>query len=503
MSQANSHSSSTRSRIRSLREKTVQSIGAIFSVQILKRTLIFFVYLLLYRHLTSEAFGIFALCESYLIFAMIFSDLGIEDALTQIRTQKLRKVLATGFSLRMGWTLIALALLWMGADELAGFLGKPSLSWTFRVISLTVLGNFIGFRSAVLLKRRVLFQHFFWPELLAQGLASVLAILMALGGLGYWSLIVIAMGGYLFRSIILFAIKPYPIRWVWHPEVLSVIWGKALWGMCITLIYLLLSRAALFWMGRQSGLKDLGYFYLAFNWSNFMVTYGIQYTSRVIFPAVAQLEANHARLVRTFQEYLQRVGFTAITFNVLLGVMASRLIPLLAGEAWTPAVPLCQAMCIYGILRALQSPPQTVLYAMGHFRTVALLLSAEFLALIVGFFALRGCGTLGVIWVLELSKLLGCFLLYAYARKIVGIRWSLITAVIWQEISSGFLTTLLLILFTFVMVLLRLHNLVILFLQAVAGLSFMWILRQYFTRHRVSDLTPLEDDLRMLLNIRR
>lgn len=495
--------SGSKGRVRSLREKTVHSIGAIFSVQILKRTLMFFVYLLLYRHLPSESFGIFALCESYLIFAMIFSDLGIEDALTQIRTQKLKRVLATGFSLRMGWTLLALVLLWLAADDVAEFLRNPSLTHPFRIASVAVLSNIIGFRSAVLLKRRVLFQYFFWPELAAQGVSSVLAIFMAFSGFGYWSLIVIAMGGYFFRSLILFMIKPYRIRWVWHPEVLKEIWAKSFWGMIITLLYLFLSRAALFWMGITSSLSELGYFYLAFNWSNFMVTYGIQYTARVMFPAVAQLEAHHARLVRTFREYLQRVGFTSVAFNVLLAVTAPRLIPLLAGEDWSPAIPLCQGMCLYGILRALQSPPQTVLYAMGHFRPVATLLALECLIMMVGFFCVRPWGIFAMIGVLCLSKFMGCVFLYAHALKIVDMKWSQITGLIGQEFLSGFLTVGFLLSLTYGMERLALHSLLILFLQVGAGLLLMWILRQYFTRHRVSDLTPLEDDLRLLLNIRR
>ena len=66
-----------------LRARTVKSLSAVVGIQFFKKIFSVAVSVLLYRFLSSKDFGLFALCESYLMFAMIFADMGIEDSVIQ------------------------------------------------------------------------------------------------------------------------------------------------------------------------------------------------------------------------------------------------------------------------------------------------------------------------------------------------------------------------------------------------------------------------------------
>ncbi len=63
-----------------LRSKTLKSISAVGVIQLFKKLVTFAVSVALYRFLSSRDYGIYALCESVLMIAVIFADFGVEDS---------------------------------------------------------------------------------------------------------------------------------------------------------------------------------------------------------------------------------------------------------------------------------------------------------------------------------------------------------------------------------------------------------------------------------------
>ncbi len=488
-----------RSRKRSLREKTLRSISSVFGIQLVKRALAFFVYLMLYRYLESGDFGIYALCETFLAMIMVISDFGMEDALTRIRGISLRRILSVGLSLRILIASCTLVIFWAGSGVISASLNQPGLLWPLRVIALTALANAIGFRSVVVLKRKILFERFFWPELIAQLSSSFLALIMAFSGFHYWSLLTVAIGNYWVRSLILHILKRRVWSARWDTDLSKIILHKSLWGLLVTFLYLLVSRISLIWGGRYLGLETLGFYYLAFNWSNFIVTYGVQYTSRVMFPAFAQLESNRSRVIQTFREYFHRVTLISISFNFGLAALAPRLIPLLAGDKWIPAVPMCQAMCFYGMIRALQSPPQTLLYSLGRFRKLTEILALEGCVLVILLWMMRGYGIQGMFLPLYVSKVLGTFLCFQEAKKMLSLPRNSIFATVFREMGAGLAALSGVLIFSAGCSMIPLHSVFVLGFSGLMGVLIYIKMRKLIPSEGLTDITPFKEDLDLLI----
>ncbi|MSR76729.1 MAG: hypothetical protein EXS63_00665 [Candidatus Omnitrophica bacterium] len=482
-----------------LRAKTVKSLGAVAGVQLFKKGLSFVVSVLLYRFLSSKDFGLFALCESYLMFAMIFSDMGIEDAVIQTQADEPGKVIQTGFVMRIFFTFFAFLVLFLGAEYLALLVKTPKLAFPLRVVSLTVLTNLIAFKTEMSFKKGLRFEKFIHSETLAQIASSGIAFVLAWRGYGYWSLVISTIASQFFRVIFLNLQKPEKLSLEWDWLLAKKIWDKSKYGLLITLLYFALSRLVQFFVADRFGLSRVGYFYLAFNWSNFFVTYAVQFAGRVVFPAVSKIESDRSRVAKAYTEYLHRVALLAVPFSMYLVVLAPQLIPVILGPKWQPAVSLCQMLCLHGLIRALAAPSQTVLYGLGKFRKSFAFLLIELFVFLGLIYFLKSLGVTGFIVALIVSKAVGWVIPTWLVEKELSQYPVNSLKIILPYLGAGFFLMLGMVLLGNLLEAFRCPNMLYLFIQIPCG--GMIYLTGYYIFHGInlSNLTSLKIDLKTLI----
>lgn len=405
-----------------MREKAVKGIGVFLSLQLFRRAVTFTVSILLYRFLASRDFGLFALCESYIIVMSIFAEFGIDDVIVQNRSKEVGKVITVGFLVRVFCTLVSFVFIQLAADGFASWARHPELASPLRVMSLTLPINLLTFRCEMELKKNLRFEKFFWPEMMGGISSAVIALALAIMGWGVWALVMAAVLNPVVRAFILIRRFGQPLphgSWDW--KIFKSLLVKGKFSPVITLLYFLLAQSVHFFVARFVNLQSVGYFYLAFNWANFFVVYVVQFVGRVLFPAVAKIESDRPRVVNAYHEYLTRISLIAAPFGAGLAFVVPSLIPWLLGTQWTGAILICQMLSVHGYFRAIAAPSQTILYSLGQFKKISACLLIELACFwIFIYVGLKTGGLAGIAVGMAASKAIGFLLFLMVLERHLG-----------------------------------------------------------------------------------
>lgn len=407
-----------------LRQKTVRGVASLAVLQAGRWVFTTASSILMYRLLTPFDFGVFVLAETYLVFANILADMGLEDVSVQHRKGNADAVLQSALLIRTLFSCTALAAIFLWSDDLAEAFRHPQSSLPLKMMAVTVVLNLFAFKSEAAIKRRLSFHQFIFPEITASFVSALTAFIFALMHWGYWSLVMSMLLGRAVRTAMVYRECPQPLLGPVDRVTLGELFHKGKYNALITLLYYAINQSVNIFVGRFLGVGIVGYFYLAFNWSNFVVTNGIQTLGRVVFPAVAGIEADRERVTRFYYQYLSRVSILAMMINAMLMVLAGDLIPMILGPQWKQAIVPCQILCLYGYIRALSSVASLILQSTGQFKKISEFLAIELaLFLIIIYPFIQWNGIYGAAWAMVITKMAGFTLGTRAVLNLLGQSW--------------------------------------------------------------------------------
>lgn len=428
-------------------KRASRSLASVGFLQLFRRVISFVVTLLLYRLLNTHDFGIYALCEIVLSFFILFQDLGFQDALVQQKqSANFSNKLQSVWFLKIGLTAILLIFSFVGSDTIAQILGQDVLSLPIRILSIVLLINLFSFRQEIIAQSDVRFEKLFWPGVFSQLGSALIGVTGAFMGAGYWALIWACLGGQTARvAAVLFCRIPVPQLKKLDRPALTQILPASFALFAIAILSLLSNQTIQIAVSRLFNLESVGWFYLAMNWSNFIVVNALQFTSQVAIPAMTEVRDDLERIRKAFFKHLEWTSFIAALFNSLLMVLAGELIPCLVGEKWIPAAKICQILCVYAYFRALATPFLTLLQACGQNRavlTAKIIEYSVFLILIIPSSRVGGLSAAAA--TLCFSKAIGWILTLNGSVKILNLKpWEviqkLIPSVCASSVCGGFI----------------------------------------------------------------
>jgi O-antigen/teichoic acid export membrane protein len=308
---------------------------------------------LLARVLPPADFGVMALAFVVLGLGRPLADLGIGGAVVQRAVLTDRHVrTAFTFSALLG---LASAVAVAAAAPLGAVVMRdPQVTWVLRVLAVGFAFQGTAVVATALLRRELDFRRQFFIDsgsyLLAYG---GVAIPLALTGHGVWSLV----WGSLLQAVLASCAQLAAVRHAAYPllarrELSDLLhFGVGAHGSnCLN--YLALNGDN-FVVGGCLGAASLGLYSRAYALMNVPYTYGACVMSRVLFPALAQLQGDQERLRRG---YLLMTQLTATIAAPVLGAMAiaaPHLVRGLYGSQWDGVVMPLQILCVAGYFRAL------------------------------------------------------------------------------------------------------------------------------------------------------
>jgi teichuronic acid exporter len=321
---------------------------------------------LLARLLAPADFGLVALAAVVLGFARTFNDLGIGNALVQraaITTRHVRS--AFTFSLLLG--IGVAAVIGASAPVWAAALHDARVAPVLRVLAV---GFAVGGTSVVagaLLRRQLKFKAQFFIDAVSSVVGfGVVSVALALTGHGVWSLVWGGLCQTLIAACAQLAVVRHSVRPLLAREEMTDLLHFGFGSAANGLVNYIALNADNFVVGRWVGAAGLGLYNRAYTLMNVPYTYGASVMSSVLFPALARVQHDSARVRRAYLLITRLTAMVAASAMGTLAIVAPHLVSALYGPKWNGVVLPLQILCIAGYFRSLYHIGGVVAQSVGR-----------------------------------------------------------------------------------------------------------------------------------------
>lgn len=340
--------------------------------------------ILLARLLTPDDFGLVAMVTVVATFVVMFKDLGLSQATIQ-KAEITHEQISNLFWVNVTLGLVLMLFTMLISGYIADFYGRDELQSIAIWLSI---GLFIGGASVqhqAILKRRMNYKLLAYIEIGSMATAVGLAIVSALYGLGYWSLIVLQLVQVIFVLIGVW----WVVRWV--PSLPTKGVGtKSLLGFggymtAYGFVNYFARNLDTILIGWRWGAEPVGLY--SRSYSLLLLPLG-QITapiSSVAVPVLSRLQDENTEFKTYYLRMVKVVAYISMPVVIAMGVLADELILFLLGEKWSAASELFQILAFAAFLQPVISTVGWVYVSLARVKimlywgTVSTLLTAVFM----------------------------------------------------------------------------------------------------------------------------
>ena len=369
------------------------------------------------RLLTKGDFGLVAMALLVNRFVKSVTNASFGTAIIQNQTITENQISAI-FYIQLALNSAISITVYLCADYFAGFFDEKELANILRVMSFLLLVQSFQF-PGVLLEKKMLYRQLAIAQLVAMIVANSIAVLVALNGLGVWSLVIrlFAQGIIFSTGVILFS-KWHPIRPNFRGLRGIFIFSSNLFGKNI--LHFFAENIVGLLTGKFLGKEALGAFNIAYTLAIIPSSKLKGVVSSVLTSALSRVK--EVSLLRN--EYLKMLRIITLFFlplMVFLGSVAKSLIPLLYGDEWVIAGTYLIFMSLVGMTRGLSYLVSPLILSRGDSRSI---LVGTFIELLVSlpimFMTIEHFGVIGLILAYWLGSLASLFFLTSKFNAILG-----------------------------------------------------------------------------------
>lgn len=366
------------------------------------QTLAFLSTLLVARLLHPSDYGLMALAGIWIGSIELLAEMGLGAAVVQFRDLDERELNAC-FWVTIGVASIGYAILWIAAPAIATWFTAPALTKVLRVAGLTLPMVAIRVVPDALLRKHLHLDKVAKAEIVA-GLVTIPTMLgLAWAGAGVWALVAGALSIQWVQTLVTLAFAKWkPGLKVDGPRVRQILrYSAAAVGTRVN--WGLLSQTDALVLGKVSGEVTLGFFSMAMRLATLPVTKLTVVATHLATPIMAELQADREAMRESFLRGLRLVACLTVPACIGLALVAPDLIPVVLTEKWAPAIPLVQILCLYALIRSVDTLMPPVLFARYRARYLFWWTAALLVIMPIAFWiGARSWGALGVAlsWVL-------------------------------------------------------------------------------------------------------
>jgi O-antigen/teichoic acid export membrane protein len=201
--------------------------------------------------------------------------------------------------------------------------------------------------------RRMEFVRQRWQTVVEPAVGLVLAVTLALLGLGYWALAIGVTAGAWSGALVAVVMSPYKLRWRYDRGALKI-YGAFGWPILAgTVSSIVLANGAVLATNIHLGLKGVGALAVCANITAF-TTRVDDLVANTIFPAICAIQDRLELLRESFVKTNRLALLWAMPFGIGVALFAPDLIRFVIGEKWARApAPATTLLEIYGVVAAL------------------------------------------------------------------------------------------------------------------------------------------------------
>ncbi|NLE75869.1 MAG: lipopolysaccharide biosynthesis protein [Chloroflexi bacterium] len=347
-----------------LRAKVTTSVFWVGLSMVGSRALAFLVQIVLARILVPEYFGLVHFATLTMEALQLFGEMGFSAALVY-RKDRVRAAADVTFYVALGMAVVFYGLTYAGAPLAAEFFRTPEVREVLRALGVVMVINALGQVHFVLLARELDFRRQLLPDLVPALGYGLVAISLALSGMGVWSLVVGRIFEAILRAALVWMVVPWRPRWRFDRALAREMFDYGRHIIASKLLVFAITNVDDLFVGRMTGAAGMGYYGMAYGLSNLPATQITRVVNQVMFPALSQLQDQMDRMRRAFFQSMRYVSLLAIPITVATIVFAHDFVHVVYGAQWAPSIPAIQFLGVYGGIRAVAANMGNVFKAGG------------------------------------------------------------------------------------------------------------------------------------------
>ncbi len=353
---------------------------------------------LLARLLSPEDFGTFAIALAVFLIVGSLAELGMGSAVARSADEP-EEIAPTVASISIGLSLALAALMFLGADQLATWLGEPAAAGPLRVLSISLALTGVFTVPGAQLVREFRQDRVFLATVVGFVVANPILVVLALQGGGAtafaWSRVI----GQLAGGLVMVWSTSRHYRPGWHAPAVR---GLVAFGLPLSIANLVnwsLLNADYLIIGRLADAALVGVYMIAFNLANWSTALMGSVLNTVVVPAFGRVSGDRDELGSALVRATRLVALVAFPVAAMSLVLAGPLIEVIFGSRWSAAAPVLTVLAVYGALYSFSLLYANVLVATGATTRLLLIQVAWVLVLapgiVIGF---RTGGLVGAAW---------------------------------------------------------------------------------------------------------
>lgn len=348
-----------------LKRKTAGALLWNLLDRVVQQILVFVVGIIVANILDVEDYSLVGMLALFTAISTILLDSGFSTALIQKKEPTETDYCSVfWFNIATGTALYLLLL--ACSPLIALFYGQPRLAGLSAVIFLSLPVNALGSIQTTLLTREVRFSELAKINVMSMSVSSLLALAMAYGGLGVWTLAVQPVALATVRALLLWVHGQWRPRFLFSMEAIKRLFCFASALLASNLLNTLFLNVYTVIIGKIYPLKQLGYYSQGSKMSDMGINLLYSSIQTATFPIFSSIQDDVERLLRAFRKTVRFTAFVAFPAMAGLVVIARPLIELLLKEKWWPAIPFFQLLCIGGLFTILTAVNNNFIKVKGH-----------------------------------------------------------------------------------------------------------------------------------------
>lgn len=385
------------------------------------------------RLLSPEEFGIYAIALTVQAVLMTLADFGLSSDLIRSPDHERKAPTVATLGLVTGSCLALIMVL--SAGRTAELLDSPDAGPVIAVMSFTLVIAGVGVVPYASLNRNFEQKKLFTASLADFIVGTIVTVVLILSGWGVMALAVSRIVAQLTAVSLQFVLSEERPRFGFDrtlvPQVLR--FGLPVAGANL-LSWVLLSSDKIV-ISHLAGPAALGFYFLAFNISNWPMSAIGQVVRSVALPAFSRSGVPRARILADAMAPTWALTFLA---GLMLALLAAPVIEIVYGHRWLAAAPILAILGFFGALRTLFDLAVAFLLARGHSAAVlvvqiawlSILIPALYLA--TDMFAGAGTASGHLVAAIVIAMPAYC---WALARAGASLR--LLWQAIWPPVAAG------------------------------------------------------------------
>jgi len=317
------------------------------------------------RLLSPSDYGLMAMTAVFVSLVAMVSEFGVGAALVQAKDLDEREIRQI-FTWALITGLVGFFACYILAPWVARFYREPDLTAMIRVLGVNMILMMSYAVPQSLFIREMNFKVKAQIELSAQLGAAILTLVLALNGMGVWSLLVGQMAMQLVKMVAFNVVRP---RWMAPLFDLRGSGRLLRYGLTLTgdrLMNFVYAESDKIIVGKILGTAVLGGYAVALNLASIPMEKVMPVVTQISFASYARIQDDLDRIRKNLLGTTRIVAFIACPIFFGMSAVAPVGIPLILGSKWEAIVGPFQLLCLILPLKALSPVLPPAVFAIGR-----------------------------------------------------------------------------------------------------------------------------------------